>query len=137
MYKILVVTHSNLCRGFNDAVKMILGEGASIRYLALDEDGVDVFHDKLKNVITELKKESNEILILADLFGGSPFNRSLIEMNNSKNIKVISGVNLPMLIEAIMNEASNLDEVFLQIVESSKDSIKQGIIKNNINLDNE
>ncbi|MDU2491340.1 MAG: hypothetical protein E7D27_12275 [Clostridium celatum] len=137
MYKVLVVTHSNLCKGFSNAVKMILGEGVSIRYLALDEDGVEVFHNKLKNVITELKKESNEILILADLFGGSPFNTSLIEMNNSENIKVISGVNLPMLIEAIMNESSNLDEVVIQIVESGKDSIKQGIIQNNINSDNE
>ena len=36
-----------------------------------------------------------------------------------------------MLIEAIMREKSNIDEVALEIVESTKDSIKIGIIQNN------
>lgn len=137
MYKVLVVSHSNLCKGFREAVEMILGQGSSVEYLGLDEDGVDVFHQKLIGKIKELKSEDNELLVLADLFGGTPFNRVLIEASNNEGIKLISGVNLPMVIEAVMNETSKLDEVILQIIESSKDSIKQGIILNNNDSDDE
>lgn len=131
MYKVLVVSHSNLCKGFKDAVEMILGQESSVMYLGLDEDGIDIFHQNLKSKIDKLKKENDEILVLADLFGGSPFNRVLIEVSQDDNIKLISGVNLPMVIEAVMNETSKLDEVLLQIIESGKDSIKKGIILNN------
>lgn len=137
MYKVLVVSHSNLCKGFKDALEMILGQSSSVEYLGLDEDGIDFFYQSLKNKIDELKKGSDEILVLADLFGGSPFNRVLIEASKDEKIKLISGVNLPMVIEAVMNETSKLDEVILQIIESGKDSIKKGIILNNNDSEDE
>ena len=48
-----------------------------------------------------------------------------MEASKDEKIKLISGVNLPMVIEAVMNETSKLDEVILQIIESGKDSIKK------------
>ena len=137
MYEILVVSHSTLCKGFNEAVGMILGEETSIEYLELDNDGIDIFHEELKKKISILKSKNEEILILADLFGGSPFNRALFEAGKDEKIKIIAGVNLPIVIQAIMNKTSNLDEVVLNIVESGKDSIVQGIILNNNDCDNE
>lgn len=128
MYKVLVVSHSTLCKGLNDAVQMIMGTDSSIDYVGLDEDGVEVFHERLINKILEIKKEADEILILADLFGGTPFNRALIESANQENIKVITGVNLPMVMEAIINKNEKLENVLSGIIEGSKDSIKEGFI---------
>ncbi len=129
MYKVLVVSHGTLAKGFNDAVKMILG--SEINYLGLDDDGVEIFHKRLKEKIEAIKNENKKVLILADLFGGSPFNKALYEAGNDSDVKVISGINLSMLIEAIMSEESNIDDIALNIVESTKDSIKPGIILNN------
>lgn len=129
MYKVLVVSHGKLAKGFNDAVKMILG--TEINYLGLDDDGLEIFHKRLKEKIEAIKNENKKVLILADLFGGSPFNKSLYEASTDSDVKVISGINLSMLIEAIMSEKSNMDDVALNIVESTKDSIKLGIILNN------
>lgn len=137
MYEILVISHSTLCKGFNEAVGMILGPETSIEYLSLDDEGIEVFHEKLKEKINKLKSQNEEVLILADLFGGSPFNRAFYEARKDEKIKVIAGVNLSMIIEAIMNKTSSLDEVVLNIVESSKDSIIEGIILNNNDLDHE
>ena len=137
MYEILVVSHSTLCKGFNEAVGMILGAETSIEYLELNDDGLEVFHEKLKEKIRKLKSKKNQVLILADLFGGSPFNRALCEASKDEKIKVVAGINLSMIIEAIMNKTSSLDEVVLKIVESGKDSIKQGIILNCNNCDDE
>ena len=127
MYEVLVVSHSILAKGFNEAVNMILG--SEINYLGLDDDGVEIFHKRLKEKIDAIKEKNKKVLILADLFGGTPFNKALYEASLDSNVKVISGINLSMLIEAIMREKSNIDEVALEIVESTKDSI--GIIPNN------
>lgn len=129
MYEVLVVSHSTLAKGFNEAVNMILG--SEINYLGLDDDGVEVFHKRLKEKIEAIKEKNKKVLILADLFGGTPFNKSLYEASLDIDVKVISGINLSMLIEAIMREKSDIDEVALEIVESTKDSIKIGIIQNN------
>ncbi len=137
MYEILVVSHSTLCKGFNEAIGMILGREASIEYLELDDEGIELFHKRLKEKIEKLKGEDKDLLILADLFGGTPFNKALCEASRDNKIKVISGVNLAMIIEAIMNKTSNLDEAVLNIVESGKGSIIQGIILNNKHCDDE
>lgn len=129
MYEVLVVSHSTLAKGFSEAVNMILG--SEINYLGLDDDGVEIFHKRLKEKIEAIKEKNKKVLILADLFGGTPFNKALYEASYDSEVKVISGINLPMLIEAIMREKSNIDEVALEIVESTKDSIKIGIIPNN------
>lgn len=137
MYEILVVSHSTLCKGFNEAIGMILGGEASIEYLELDDEGIELFQGRLKEKIEKLKSINREVLIFADLFGGSPFNRALCEAGKDEKIEVIAGVNLPMIIEAIMNKTLNLDEAVLNIVKSGKDSIIQGIILNNNNCDDE
>ncbi len=129
MYEVLVVSHSTLAKGFNEAVNMILG--SEINYLGLDDDGVELFHKRLKEKIESIKEKNKKVLILADLFGGTPFNKALYETSLDSAVKVISGINLSMLIEAIMREKSDIDEVALEIVESTKDSIKIGIIQNN------
>lgn len=129
MYEVLVVSHSTLAKGFNEATNMILG--SEINYLGLDDDGVEVFHRRLKEKIEAIKEKNKKVLILADLFGGTPFNKSLYEASLDIDVKVISGINLSMLIEAIMREKSDIDEVALEIIESTKDSIKIGIIQNN------
>lgn len=137
MYNILVVSHSTLCKGLNDAVMMIMGTDSKVEYLGLDEDGVEKFHQSLKEKLDNLKKDREEILILADLFGGSPFNRSLMEATQNENIKIITGVNLPMLMEAVINKDRNITEATAEIIEGSKDSIKQGTIIINNTLDDE
>lgn len=128
MYKVLVVSHSSLCKGLIEAVEMILGEGQGVEYLSLDTDGIEIFDKNLKNKLQKLKEQSKEILVLADLFGGSPFNKVMLEAANDENIKIITGVNLGMLIEAIINNNNNINTVLENIISSAQESIKLGVI---------
>ncbi|MGL4773309.1 MAG: PTS sugar transporter subunit IIA [Clostridium sp.] len=137
MYNILIVSHSTLCKGLNEAVKMIVGTDSNIDYLGLDDDGLEIFHERLKGKINKLQEDREEVLILADLFGGTPFNRALMEATQNEKIKIITGVNLPMVLEAIMNKDENLEESMAKIISGSKDSIKEGIILINNMQDDE
>ncbi len=124
MYKILVLSHSTFCKGISEATKMILGESQNISFLSLTDEGVEKFTDELQNKIKEIKSECESILILADLFGGTPFNKAIAESIKDNKIKVISGVNLPMVMEAAMNVDSELDLVYKNILNSGIEGIK-------------
>lgn len=128
MYKILVLSHGDLSRGIVDAGKMILGDVSGVSYLSLDEEGIEKFTTKLKLKVEELSSECKDILILSDLFGGTPFNKSLEEQMKNDNIKIISGVNLPMFIEALININSDLEDMYDTILASGSVGIKSGQI---------
>ena len=61
------------------------------------------------------------VLILSDLFGGSPF-MTLLSVFRDNDYKLISGFNLPMIIEALSQDSStmSLQEAAEQIVENGK-----------------
>lgn len=126
MYKIIVATHGRLARGFEDSLIMIMGEQEDIDFISfMPEDTVSKFEDRLKRKIENIDKEK-EILILTDLFGGTPNNVvSKYHITDPNRIKVVSGINFAMLIEAVMRKNESIQEVLDEIVENS---IK-GIVK--------
>ena len=75
---------------------------------------------------------------MVDLFGGSPFNAaSILAMKNDK-MEIISGVNLPMLLEVFgSREFSNLSDLLLLAQNAGKDSIKTLIKKLENDIDDE
>nr|WP_279625642.1 hypothetical protein [Thermoanaerobacter wiegelii] len=68
-----------------------------------------------------------EVLLMCDLQGGSPYNVSLelaIKKYSNKNIRVISGLNLPMFLEIIaMRDTANLEELVNIAIQTGKESI--------------
>ena len=65
------------------------------------------------------------VLILVDAFGASPFNASARLAMNRKNIEVISGMNLPMLLElAVQREGQDLEAATQIALETGASSIR-------------
>ena len=97
----------------------------------LSENAGDLRH-KLENGIKKLKADSG-VLILTDMFGGTPSNLSYSFLEEGR-IEVISGVNLPMVIKAVnMRQEKNLSELAEQLESFGKRSISMasGILKGN------
>ena len=135
MYKILIVSHSELSKGLVEATKMILGDAEGIDHIILDESGIDVFSKKLDEKVKSITGNNESLLILADIFGGTPFNQSMIKSQLYENVRVISGVNLQMVIESVMNRSNDIDEAVENIISSTKESIMQGVINKNEELE--
>ena len=135
MYKILIVSHSELSKGLVEATKMILGDAEGIDHIILDESGIDVFSKKLDEKVKSITENNESLLILADIFGGTPFNQSMVKSQQYENVRVISGVNLQMVIESVMNRSNDIDEAVENIISSTKESIMQGVINKNEELE--
>ena len=101
MIGIVIATHRQLGASLVDAAQFILNsesEGIATVSIDLNEPA-----DKLRKKILEAVKTVNRqkgVLILTDMFGGTPSNLSYSLLEEGK-IEVISGVNLPMLIKAL------------------------------------
>lgn len=96
MIKGLIITHGNLGKELIHVAETILEKKTDLDYISLDwkEDGSRMFN-KLETYIK--KNEGGQTVIFTDMFGGSPTN--ICYKFKSKNIEIITGVNLPGLLK--------------------------------------
>lgn len=138
MYEIIVATHGKLSEGFRDTIDMVMGERKGVYFIEFSQnDEVENIREKFINTINSIKNE-NEILILTDLFGGTPCNTAIkIALESKLKIRILSGVNLPMLIEAVLNQDNILDEVIESILSSSKQGIMNIDFNSQVSIEDE
>jgi PTS system mannose-specific IIA component len=98
MVGILVVTHGSLAEELVKAARRIVGEVEELQAVVIDwDDDVGVAGQVIGDAIKKLDTGQG-VLILTDMFGGTPTNISLSFLNEGK-VEIITGVNLPMLIK--------------------------------------
>lgn len=98
MIGILITTHAGLGSELIRAAEMIKGEMPQVMHISIDQTSS---MEEIKNEISSAIKKLDHgqgVLILTDLFGGTPANVSLSFMKEGK-VEVITGVNLPMLLK--------------------------------------
>jgi len=98
MIGVLITTHGNLGSELIKAAELIRGSLKGIIHVSIDQTkGVE---DLKKEISTAIKKleQGQGVLILTDLFGGTPSNISLSFLKEGR-VEVITGVNLPMLLK--------------------------------------
>ena len=99
--KVIVVSHGSYANGLIDTVQMIAGEQEDLEAFGLmPEESVETLKEKIRKSI-ENTESGEEILILTDLFYGSPFN-TVISLMPEYDFYHITGINLPLMMEIIM-----------------------------------
>ncbi|WP_165006014.1 MULTISPECIES: PTS sugar transporter subunit IIA [unclassified Enterococcus] len=122
MIGIVIATHGELSTGLKDAAEVILGTASQIETIQLKQgEDVQKLGEKLKEKIQQTA-QGEGVIVFADMLSASPYNQSLLASNElseelEEAIYVISGVNLPMLIEAINHQLlhSPIEEAVQQI----------------------
>ena len=100
MVGIIIASHGEFAAGIKQSGSMIFGEQEKVEAVVfMPSEGPEDLQRKLQEAI--VKVDSEEILFLVDLWGGSPFNQAnkLFEEAPEKRA-IVAGLNLPMLIEA-------------------------------------
>ena len=134
MIGILIVTHCELGSALIEAAEFIIGsrpEDMEPVSIDLNENA-----EKLRKKISDgIKKvDRNEgVLILTDMFGGTPSNLSYTFLEEGR-VEVVSGVNLPMLVKALNTRSKqDLANLAATVEAFGKKSISMasGILKGN------
>lgn len=121
--KLLLVTHGKLAEGLLSSYRMIVGRTENILSLSLTDEGIGKFSKQLNKQLDEIVQEE-KVLILCDMKGGTPYNESLkYYFSHLEKIRIVSGVNLPMLMEtSLVLEQEDLElaqEVALKVGKES------------------
>jgi PTS system mannose-specific IIA component len=134
MTGILIVTHQRLGEALIEAAEFVLGytpEGVTAVSIDLNEPA-ETLRKKIENGIKTVKGQ-NGVLILTDMFGGSPSNLSYSFLEEGR-VEVLSGVNLPILLKAIRaRQDIVLSELIKEVEVFGKKSISiaSSILKGN------
>ena len=97
MIGLVLVTHGNLATEFVTAMEHVVGTQKSIAAICIDaHDDVEQKREEISSAIANVQ-DGEGVIILSDLFGGTPSNLAISLMDKGK-VEVIAGVNLPMLI---------------------------------------
>ena len=119
----LVVTHGHLGRELVAAAEMIVGEISHIRAVTIGwHDDVNDARKDIEKHISEVE-EGKGVLILTDMFGGTPSNIAL-SFHEPGKVDVVTGVNLPMIIKiASQKEGDTLDRLAGTVRDQGRSSI--------------
>ena len=126
MLGLIVTGHGNFASGLRSSLKLIAGEKENMCFVDFEEkDSVEDLAVKLSSAIDSLSNVDG-ILFLCDLTGGSPFKTSVeLSVKSDKQMEVIGGANLPMVIELSMAKefVDSLDALTNMALSTGKDSV--------------
>lgn len=115
---ILIITHGDLAEGFLKTAEIIVGQmdgfhALSIKPTMSQEEIFSLIERKIREV-----DKGRGVLILTDIFGGTPTNIALAF--SGPQVDVVCGVNLPMIIKAYSSRNSSLHELAALVQEYGK-----------------
>jgi len=121
---VVVVTHGQLATELLNAAQMIVGELPRFTAVSIGwHDDVDVARRALEQAIKSVD-HSQGVLLLTDMFGGTPSNIGLTFLEAGR-LEVVTGVNLPMLIKlARAPEASDIGALAREMCEHGRTAIR-------------
>ncbi|OIK40433.1 PTS fructose transporter subunit IIA [Pediococcus acidilactici] len=122
--KIILASHGALAKGMKDTLDMIVGNQVSIQaYSAYDED-VDFASDISQQITREVNEQ---FIIVTDVMGGSVNNAMTELVLRYKNVFLITGMNLPL----VLSLATYSGDIDLKALDELVQEGKRGLINVN------
>jgi fructose-specific PTS system IIA component len=125
MISVIISGHGDFAPALEESSKMIFGEEKHVVAVPfLKGEGIQTLEEKFKQVLEEMPLE-NEVLFLVDIFGGTPYNAATPYILKNKTADMVSGVNLPMLLEVLaMREHVTLKEMLGRLKRVNEESFQ-------------
>lgn len=127
MVGIILATHGDFATGILQSASMIFGEQPNVAAVTLQpNEGPDDVRRKMEEAVASFE-DPDQVLILVDLWGGTPFNQSNGLISGHEDTwAIVAGLNLPMLIDAYASRMmmDTAHELAVQISGSAKEGVR-------------
>lgn len=120
MIGMVVVTHGRLAEEFIAAMEHVVGPQSALQAISIGpDDDMEQRRQDILDAVTQVD-EGNGVILLTDMFGGTPSNLAISIMDSTK-VEVIAGINLPMLIKlASVRKEGSMEEAVIAAQESGR-----------------
>ena len=135
--RFVMATHGTFAVGIKESIKLIAGEFKNLKALSCYMKEDFNLKDEIDKILLEGKGE--EIIVVTDIFGGSVNNAFVERIPENKNLFVISGLNLPLMLELIgeYEDYSSAENLIINSISNTNDSIHFCNQEINNNIDDE
>ena len=119
----VVVSHGQVANELLAAAEAVVGDLQHIRAVSIGwHDDVEMAKDEIARAI-EAVSQGAGVLLLTDMFGGTPTNISAMFLKEGE-VEIVTGVNLPMVIKlASFNREASLQELASKVEDQGKEAI--------------
>jgi PTS system mannose-specific IIA component len=120
MIGMVLVTHGHLATEFRAALEHVVGPQKQIETITIGPE--DDMEQRRKDIIHAVHHvdTGGGVVVLTDMFGGTPSNLAISVMEGSQ-VDVVAGINLPMLIKlASVREDSTLEQAVVQAQDAGR-----------------
>ena len=135
--RFVMATHGTFAVGIKESIKLIAGEFKNLKALSCYMKEDFNLKDEIDKILLEGKGE--EIIVVTDIFGGSVNNAFVERIPENKNLFVISGLNLPLMLELLgeYEDYSISENLIINSISNTNDSIHFCNQEINNNIDDE
>lgn len=120
---VVVVTHASYGASLIEAAEFILGKQQGCVFVSVDGTrAVEDTRNEIQQAVSQCDT-GNGVIILTDMFGGTPTNLSL-SLLGAQNLEVVTGVNLPMMLKVLGSRTKDPSDLAID----AKAAGSQGIV---------
>jgi len=137
MIGIVLSGHGEFASGLNSSIQLIAGKQKGFQVVNFSEGMSSEKLQELLQIAVETVDQDQGVVIFTDIPGGTPFNQSVLLSTKIENVSVISGTNLPALLDGSFSRDLSLKDFIAKVLESGKEGLQQFIQKKKENVDSE
>ncbi len=102
MVGFILTGHGHFANGIKSALDMVAGDQEAFEIVPFEGSQAATYGEDLRAAITKMRGECEEgVIVFVDLLGGTPFNQSMMIANDVDKLEIVTGSNLPMIIELL------------------------------------
>lgn len=115
MSQFIIATHSYLANGYQSSLKFFDSSVNNVQFINAYVDEQTNFTDELSQMLDQMPNE--QVVILTDMPGGS-VNREAVNLIKKYHCQVISGINLALVLELVLNADQTLSDETIRLAVS-------------------
>ena len=104
MFKIALASHGSLCRGMRETAKLFTQDVSFIQIFPFYEENPESDVEAQLDAWIEDIHEEDVVVMLTDILWGSVNQKIMLKLQNRTNVHIVTGLNLPLLLEMITME---------------------------------
>lgn len=121
MKQILIATHGKMASGIRYTAELIVGKMAEIETIDAYVEPEDNVEEKFKEYFQ--KHENEKVFVFSDMMGGS-VNQKLMEYSKRENVTLITGTNLPVLLQVMLAGDDVTEDEIQEFIEQARNELK-------------
>lgn len=127
MTGLIIATHGDLAASALEAAELLVGEQEQVETIGFRPgDSLELLLERFTQAIKRLE-ECEEILVLTDIKGGSPYNAATVMKAKNPKLRVVAGLSIPLLAQFFESKANGetLADSIDELIEIGKFSIRE------------